>query len=279
MKKLLLASGVIAIFVFITMTGCEEDGANSGDVFRIEPSEVTLSSDEGSTSLHVVGGTPPYTWSVSDTTLGTVASNGEAVTYIRTKMTGVNVVSVRDSKGWSASAHIYQTDKPSEPSITPATATLENDGDKIVFTGSGGTGPYRWSVADETRGKVSYKAWSQALYTRLKAGNNSVILTDSEGHRAVAQIIQPEKAVLAISPASASVSTNGGIIVFTAVGGKEPYTWSFSVNNSGATLTPLPLTSGSSKVYTCPPCNKSDTDVISLKDANGTEVFAIVTKY
>lgn len=279
MGKMLSAIGTSVILALIIITGCEEDGATSGDVFRIEPSEITLHSDVGSAVLHVVGGTAPYTWSVSNPALGTVTSNGSSVTYIRTALTGVNVVSVNDSKGWSDTAHIYQTDKPSEPSITPSSVTLENDGDKTIFTGSGGTGPYRWSVGDKTKGTVSYKAWSQALYTRLKAGNNSVILTDSEGHRAVAQIIQPSTATLAISPESASVSTNGGTIVFTAIGGKEPYTWSFAVNPSRSTLTPLPLTSGTSKVYNCPPCNKSDIDVISLKDANGTEVFATIIKY
>jgi len=47
--------------------------------------------------------------------------------------------------------------------------------------------------------------------------------------------VQAPVAALAISPASASVST-GGSQTFSANGGKVPYTFSIVTNNSGATI-------------------------------------------
>lgn len=77
---------------------------------EIDPDIVRLSSTNTFATLQVAGGTPPYIWSVSDPSLGSVPDTGAfAITYTRTAgKSGVNLVTAADRNGWSAEALVYQ---------------------------------------------------------------------------------------------------------------------------------------------------------------------------
>lgn len=77
------------------------------------------------------------------------------------------------------------------PYIAPVSITLDTDGMQAVFTAYEGRGPYEWSVSDGRRGAIRVDGDSQALYTRLSKGNNSVVVHDQQGHWAVATVNQP----------------------------------------------------------------------------------------
>ena len=111
-----------------------------------------------------------------------------------------------------------------------------------------------------------YVSGNSCWYT----GNNNVIITDTLGHVAIADISQPDVPALAVSPASTSVSTNGGSVIFTAAGGTGAYTWSVA-SGTGNTS---PGT-GNSTVYTSP-ADTADS-IIQLTDGL-TTVFATVIK-
>jgi hypothetical protein len=261
---------ITAALSTLILTGCEVgSGPDDNSSFRISPDRATLTVANPTVSLELVGGIEPFTWRVTDETLGVVSGEGRTVTYTRSDADGVNTVEVTDSRQWLASATITQ-DGSTALTITPTSATLDSDGDQVAFTGTGGVGPYDWSVANNTRGNVNSDGWSQAVYTRLTAGNNNVIITDTLGHVAIADISQPDVPALAVSPASTSVSTNGGSVIFTAAGGTGAYTWSVA-SGTGNTS---PGT-GNSTVYTSP-ADTADS-IIQLTDGL-TTVFATVIK-
>lgn len=181
----------------VLLYGCDDDSDLSGNDFRIEPSSVTLSSTEETVTLTVVGGLEPLTWVVATNGLGTVSGSGRTVTYTRTELTGANHVEVRDSQTWTATAVITQrgeeVEEEEEPALTisPTSATLDYDGDQVVFTASGGDEPYSWSVGNGSLGSVSWDASSTAIYTRNTTGENTVIVSDHSGHVALAEVTQP----------------------------------------------------------------------------------------
>jgi hypothetical protein len=221
-----------------------------------------------------VGGNLPIAWSVSDTNLGAVSGSGDRATYTRVAGAfGANTVRARDGRAYEATSVISQP-TPTPPSVpdvlvlNPAGATLNNNGDSVVFIVSGGDGPYSWRLVDTTRGSIRVRETTQAAYTRTTPGPNTIQVYDGKGRTAVALITQPNTAPLAVSPASASVSTNG-ILVLSAVGGSGSYTW--SIASGAGTLNPA---TGSSTVFTS--VNGAVT-VVQLTDGAST-VFSTISK-
>ena len=184
---------------------------------------------------------------------------------------GANTITVTDSQTWTAQAVITQQDEADVLTISPEDVTLDDNGDKVAFTGTGGTYPYTWTVGNAGRGHVDSSTGSQTVYTRDTAEDNSVILTDKKGHVAIADITQPDVPSLSVSPSTASVATNGGTVVLSAVGGTAPYTWSFVDAPDGN----LSAATGASVVYTS---TAGGQDVIRVRDANITDAFATITK-
>lgn len=248
------------------------DSGSTTASFVINPATVSLGEDEASVVLTAVGGGVPIRWSVTDTNLGVVSGSDEVVTYTRTAGTlGANTVQATDANGNVATAVITQGVDP-DPiglvTIAPETATVPTDGGKIVFTADGGIPPYAWKVGIATRGRVSSSDSKQATYTRLAEGDNTIQVTDSDGKTAIAQITQPGTPPLAISPSSATVSSNG-VLVISAVGGSGTYTWSIATGNG--TVSPA---TGNSTVFTS---TDGGVDVVSLNDG-ATTVFATIGK-
>ena len=261
-----ISSLCVMAFLF---SACEKGGADDGDVFKIAPSSVTLSATDNTVALQAVGGNPPFVWEVTDDTLGAVGSSGQTVTYTRKIENGVNTVKITDSKTWTAKATITQQEEPAELTISEAIATLNNDGDKAVFTGSGGTGPYSWSVGDASRGSIASIAWSQAIYTRNSLGDNTVIMTDYIGHSAIAQITQPAPTTLTASAGSSTLSNNGDKTVITASDGVPPYTWAVQHATLGSPDTFV----GTSVVYER---NSAGDNVVTVHDSKSNVVKLII---
>ena len=66
--------------------------------------------------------------------------------------------------------------------VQPASATLR-DGDYVIFTATGGTMPYHWSVSDSSLGTVTNTQASVVTYRRNESavGVNQVIVSDQNG--------------------------------------------------------------------------------------------------
>lgn len=255
--------------------GCEDDSSTAGKSFSISPAKTTLTKANQAFSLTAVGGLEPLVWTNLDTTLGSLSGSGRTVTYTRKgTANGVSTIRVTDRQSWIASASITQTDPDETLSLTPATATLQANGDKYIFTAKGGRTPYSWSLGNTGVGQIEPSGSAQAIYTRSAAGNNTLLVTDRLGQVASAQITQPPtptttNSPLAIAPTTLSIASDGVMEKLTASGGTAPYTWSVQSVALGA----LDRTTGTFAVYTR---NRSGDNVITVKDAAGTECILIV---
>lgn len=265
--SLLCAFGLVAA---IALVGCDDDV--SGAAFSINPGDTSI-LPAGSLTLTAVGGEDPLTWTVSDEALGVVTGTGRTVAYNGAGGEGVNTVRVTDNQQWEAVAFVRQVADLDTLTISPDDAELALDDQKQSFTAAGGTAPYSWTLSSYSRGAID-PSGEGVVYTRKTVGDNTVVLTDGMGLTATAQVSQPDAATLVVSPSSASVSTNGGVQVFQAVGGLAPYAWTVHVNGTGtSTVDPA---AGTSTVFTTP--TGAATDVIRCQDANGTIVFVTITK-
>lgn len=103
-----LPAGLLAVALWL---GCETeaDTEASSSVLAVSPSSATLDASS-STSLvfSVEGGTSPYTWTISDSTLATLVSSGDKAIYTSVATSGVNTVTVSDSASNSVSATVTQ---------------------------------------------------------------------------------------------------------------------------------------------------------------------------
>ena len=192
MKRIMLSSLVTSALLaplFLLMAGCEE-GDLTGEVFRVEPSQVTLMEVDTTVVLQAVGGEEPFTWTVSDGSLGSVTGSVRTVTYTRTAKNGANTVQVTDNRQWMASALVIQAKEAVDLAITPANASLSTNGLQAVFTAAGGVQPYVWSCGNDS-GKIYSTGPNQAVYTRVNSGPNTVIVFDDVGHVALVNVSQP----------------------------------------------------------------------------------------
>lgn len=101
-------SFAIAMSLIAAMIGCESNDGTDSPV-EITPSSVTL--DASSTSnvvFEASGGLAPYSWKVSDESLGTLASSLNTAVYTRKSPAGINIVTATDTNGYAGTAMIYQ---------------------------------------------------------------------------------------------------------------------------------------------------------------------------
>jgi len=103
---------VVCAFV---LSGCETSSTDTGDVtpatsstVTVVPTSIELSTATiTSTKFTARGGDSNYTWSISDTNLGTLyTSTGATAIYQNTTNAGANVLLVTDTTSNSASATI-----------------------------------------------------------------------------------------------------------------------------------------------------------------------------
>ncbi len=81
--------------------------------------------------------------------------------------------------------------EPSETlSISPSSATLNNNGDNQTFTASGGDGTYNWTLSNSNLGRITGSG-SSVQYTRTAVGNNTITVR-SNSESVTANIQQPQ---------------------------------------------------------------------------------------
>jgi len=211
----------------------------------VQPSQITTQvsvtdvscngSCDGSVSLTVNGGTPPYTYNWS---------NGSSNQDLSSICAGHYDVTITDANGC-----VSQVDniKVTEPPLLVASAAVSsdyngqdiscfgaNDGEAQV-NGSGGTGSYSYHWSN---GQTSQTA------TGLSAGTYGVTITDANGCEATDSVTltQPDPVTASVTPTSQyngyNISCHGGSdgsAEITASGGTPPYTYQWDANAGGQT--------------------------------------------
>ncbi|MFC1461319.1 hypothetical protein ACFLQR_02225 [Verrucomicrobiota bacterium] len=82
------------------------------DSMTISPSEIDLIGDAYYAAFSVSGGTPPYTWSVGNVGMGSISYSADTsytAGYTGTGVLGVNMITVVDAEGRTASAMLTQS--------------------------------------------------------------------------------------------------------------------------------------------------------------------------
>lgn len=209
-----------------------------GTGFRLNPREfsaqVTAFNDvscygenDGSISVQLTNGSPPYKYMWSDGTQLTTTSTSITNDSLNNNN---HYVFVEDANGCMVNATQYIAG-PSEPIqvtssvIEPITCKDANNG-SITITVFGGTPPYTY-------------AWSSGTGTTLASGvsggNQSVTITDSKGCSLVENFFVPEPDSITAQLNITHVACNGGnngIVEIIPAGGTPPYTFAWS---NGAT--------------------------------------------
>jgi len=104
--------------ILLLLTGCEDNSEPDTlnefpDVaaLTISPSSATIGAGDTYAVFTAEGGTAPFSWRISDTSLGSIPQGvtAQTITYTRSGTTlGANTITVFDGNGWGASALINQ---------------------------------------------------------------------------------------------------------------------------------------------------------------------------
>jgi len=196
--------------------------------FAISPASASVSTG-GSQTFSASGGISPYTYSIVTNNSGGTINASTGAYVAGTRGGGTDTVQATDSGGNVSSATVTVR---ATLAISPASASVSTRGSQ-VFSASGGTSPYTYSIATNNSGGT-ISASTGAYVAGSKGGVTDIVrVTDSSGNSSSATVMV--RASLAISPVSASVST-GGSQTFSTSGGTAPYTYSIATNNSGGTI-------------------------------------------
>ena len=188
-------------------------------------------SNDGTISISVSGGTPPYQYSIDGGT--TWFSNGGNFINLAP---GNYDVSVRDNQGCITNGSTITIQEPSPISIlselvTDVSCNGAGDGE-ITITASGGTPPYSYSID----GGTSFFS-NGGVFTGLSPGIYDVMVRDQNTcDQAGSSLVINEPPVLLIT--SESFTNNlcfggsSGTISIVATGGVSPYTYSIDGGSS-----------------------------------------------
>ncbi|MCB9266569.1 MAG: T9SS type A sorting domain-containing protein [Lewinellaceae bacterium] len=205
--------------------------------------------DNGSATVTVSGGTPPYTYAWSNGQTGATGTNLSAGNY---------TVTVTDANGCTDNILVVISEPPvldvTASAVTGTTCDNATDGE-VSVTAGGGTPPYTY-------------AWSNGATTStvadLPAGDYTVTVTDANGCKADDAVT-----INAFDSPSCSITVtqeitpagNDGEAMVNVTGGTPPFSYQWSNGQTGVSATGL-----SSGTYSC-----------VVTDANGCETSCEVT--
>ncbi len=204
------------------------------------------------------GGTPSYTYSIDGTNFGVSGTFNNLAA-------GPYTVTVKDANGCATTqaVTITQTGSAVSSSISSKTnvACFGGSTGSVTVVGSGGTGPYTYSINGTIFG-------ASGTFSNLAAGSYTVTVKDANGCTTTqpVTITQPAAAVSASISSQTNVACFGGStgsVTVAGSGGTSPYTYAIDGTTFGASGTFSSLGAGS---YT-----------ITVKDANGCTTTQPVT--
>jgi Bacterial Ig domain/Putative Ig domain len=248
-----------------------------------------------SATLAAIGGTAPYTWSVSSGTLPTGLTLASATGLIAGTPTGTGsstfTVKVTDANTLTAtkSLSIAVAAAPSSPSITTASlpAGTQNSAYSNTLAATGGTTPYSWSIASgtlptglalaSTTGVISGTSTGTGTSTFLVKVTDAHALTATKSLSITVNAAPTTPSPLSIVTSSLSAGTHNTPYsdALTATGGTTPYSWSII---SGTLPTGLALTSATGAVSGTPTGSGTSTFTVKVTDAHAltaTKSFSV----
>jgi hypothetical protein len=204
-----------------------------------------------SQTLAATGGSPPYTWQVSSSSLPgglTIGSSGNIFGTPSTAGSFTFQVTVRDSAQGSASSSFTIRITAAALAITTASLPAGTVGTAYTATtlaATGGTPPYTWSAASGALpGGLSISSAGVISGTPTASGTFSVALQVIDSAQATATKSYSVTVAAAVPLSITTQSPLAGAVVgvaytqaFAATGGISPYTWSVSAGSAPTGLT------------------------------------------
>jgi hypothetical protein len=231
-------------------------GVPVGQSSTIIASEMTTPAScnggsDGTVTVTVGGGAPPYSVTVSGVTKSVTASGGSA-TFMGLA-SGFYPATISDVAGCPGAATGVLVDQPSAITAseiaTPASCNGGNDGTVKVTVG-GGTPPYSVTVNAVTKSVAA--SGGSVTFTGLASGTYPATISDNNNCPSSATGVlvgQPSAITASESTTPASCNASDGTVTVTVSGGTPPY--SVTVNGatkslaaSGGSVTFMGLASG-----------------------------------
>ncbi|HEY9047396.1 MAG TPA: SprB repeat-containing protein, partial [Ohtaekwangia sp.] len=218
-------------------------------LISVTPVLPTCGQANGSINITVTGGNPPYTYTWS---------NGATTEDLQNLAAGLYKVTVKDSSGCSTElAYNLRENNTLKLNATVTQTSCTDDASGAVdLIVTGGTPPYTYT-------------WSNGVTTEdlsgLTAGLYKVTVTDSNGCTATLQVNVSKKTFQSgaqITQLRCDGEASGSIIL-NPTGGIAPYTYQWSNESTGNSLTGLPSGAYTVVVTDAEGCTVTFTFVIS----------------
>ncbi len=252
---------------------------SADDIAIIEPDPIVSSLDVtevtneagGIIEINATGGTPPYEYSINDTTFGTnnVFSDLSPATY---------PIVVRDAKGCRVVSLVTLL-----PAPEPIVVTLNQENVDVLCFGdntasitsavTGGSGTYTYTLKGTNYLGIDINRGPQndAFFEGLSAGNYEYVVNDTEATQFI--VAQPESLEINIESTDKTCGDGNqdGLIRVAVAGGTSPYTYTLSLSGNILDTT---LTSDTEFIFTG---LDEGNYTIAIGDGNGCEQIADVT--
>jgi hypothetical protein len=192
-KHLMFLGMVIALSSFLlVIAGC--GSSDDSPDLAITPASATVNAASPSNiAFTASGGTTPYTWSVSDSSVGSIVGDETNAVYTPYGLTGLNGVVVTDANTNTITAYITQGYETTKQGLTilPGSITVSASvTNYISFVVSGSNPPYIWSVSNTDLGVLNGVGNSAVYTTYGLTGENFVVVSDVMSNSVSAAITQ-----------------------------------------------------------------------------------------
>jgi len=249
--------------MFAACTNDIQDGSPVGPsrtVVQVIPSNVNVNQGDTLT-FSAVGGSTPYSWTISTTSTGSIIASTGVFTATNTTGTAtVNVVVLATAL-----------------TVTPFSVQV-NKLEVLTFAASGGTSPYSYSLSATSVGSIIA---STGVFTASSiAGSATVTAIDSRGISGTATVTVLPDALTFDN--AAVVADTAGSTVFTVSGGTGSFIFTLANDSSSSSFTLPTITTTvtvATVVYTIPSTLEGDqTFTLTVVDiANGDTATAKLT--
>ncbi|MEW5800494.1 MAG: prepilin-type N-terminal cleavage/methylation domain-containing protein [bacterium] len=165
----------------------------------------------GSVTFSASGGEAPYTWSSSDTSVGTIDSDTGSFSMAGY---GHTVITATDTNGCYGQIPI---DTCQVLNTVPGSSQYQ-EGETITFVTFDGTAPYTWASSQPLVGEIDV----YGHFSAVSRGQTTITVTDDNGCQG--QATATVCGQLTITPSTSDYDT-GQTVTLSASGGESPYYW------------------------------------------------------
>jgi len=230
------------------VTGTDLTSPNGITSVSISSQGSTCSSNGGSITVSVIGGTSPYIYTLIYPNGNTLnVSNNQSTQLFSNLYSGTYSVAVQDQSGcyYMDEITLYATNTFTISTETTGTTCNANNGYITVTKSDGGASPFDYSLDGLVN--INDTTLSAITFDNVSSGQHTITVTDSTGCTQTTQVSVASSPPLDYSLYSTSCGTGSeGLLTAFISSGTPPFTftWSDNVPNNPQEITVQGLTGG-----------------------------------